>query len=594
MERLRKLVFISALCGVAMGAVLVVYKDLTTSSIQTAFPRQSIQKKEVQTEQPQEDVVPADFSQRAQRNPHLSAPVQIVNPAKPKNIDDYWKQTDLDLHYVDELLKEKYCHESEKRFLACVSALVQMAKELRLQILPNNQVISLTEQTYLDKSEKEILNSWRHFYRNKQSLIPGATSFSIQKSYSNLKKNIRKQDGPRITAVALNSFISVDLDPHSYLMPSSYYKEIIAKADPSSSNLGIVLREQNRSFYIRRVFEGSLAEKNGLKRNDELVEINGTSLKGLSKTSIQDLLRAEVGDVTRVKLKRNQSVLAFAIKRQATTLKTVSATLHTQNKKLGILTLNKFANNSCRLVEKSILSLKKSGATSILLDLRDNTGGQIDEASCIIGLFIGPKRDIFQLKYFEAEKGYDSYSTSRQRIFDGQLAVLINSNSASASEIVAGVLKELNRALIIGDRSFGKGSFQEGEGWGRGDDIIFFKTQGLFYFPSGQSPQGVGVTPDIQIATEANSNKSKTELLRENDLYWSSIANPKKSKSPVNRVTTAGKNSYTQCLSDHQQNKNQADVSVDMELETAQQVLGCLPSHKNNWVTGSAGAGMGR
>ncbi len=595
MERLRKLVYFSAICGVAMGAVLVVHKDLKTSSIQTAFPRQSIQKKSSPV---QAEKTPADFSLRAPREPQLGMPVRIVNPAKPKNIDDYWKQTDLDLHYVDELLKEKYCHESEKRFLACVSALVQMGKELRLQILPNNQVVSLTEQSFLDKSEKEVLNSWKHFYRNRKSLIPGATSFSIRRAYANLKKNIRPQDGARMTAVALNSFISVDLDPHSYLMPSAYYKEIIAKADPSSSNLGIVLREQNHRFYIRRVFEGSLAEKHGLKRNDEIVEINGTSINGLSKTSIQDLLRAEVGDVTRLKLKRSETTLALVIQRQATTLKTVSASLHPANKRLGILTLNKFASNSCRLVEKSIVSLKKSGANSILLDLRDNTGGQIDEASCIIGLFTGPRRDIFQLKYFEAEKGYDSYSTNRQRIFDGQLAVLINSNSASASEIVAGVLKELNRALIIGDRSFGKGSFQEGEGWGRGDDIIFFKTQGLFYFPSGLSPQGIGVTPDIQIPTSQALSKTKTESLRENDLYWSSIAHPRKHGAVANRVTKADQSSYARCLTgqarSHRQTDQQTDVAIDVELETAQQVLGCLPDDRNNRVTGNSGTGLNR
>ncbi|MFN7905054.1 MAG: S41 family peptidase [Pseudobdellovibrionaceae bacterium] len=590
---MRKFVIASVVCAVAMGVIHVVHKTLSVdSSIQTAFPRQAIRG--------------SDFSPRADRGIPLSNPVKIITPSKPKSVDDYWKQTDLDLHYVDELLKEKYCNESEKRFLACVSALIQMAKELRLQIQPNNQVVALTDQSYLDKSEKEILAAWKHFHKNQTSRIPGATVFSIQKAYLNLKKSIRKKDAPRITAIGLNAFISVDLDPHSYLMPSKYYKEIISKADPLSSNLGIVLREQNKTFVIRRVFDGSLAQINGLRRNDELIEVNGVSLRGLSKTSLQDLLRAEIGATTQIKVKREKETMAFTIQRKATTLKTVSHGIHPQNNKMGILTLNKFASGSCDLVERSLVSLKRSGATSVMLDLRDNSGGQIDEASCIIGLFTGPKKNIFQLKYFETAKGYDSYSTNRKRIFAGQVAVLINSNSASASEIVAGVLKEMNRALIVGDRSFGKGSFQEGEGWGHGSDVIFFKTQGLFYFPSGQSPQGIGVIPDIQVPQVASSPK---ESYREFDLYWSSIHNPefksieryvkantKTVVQPTN-VTTWNQGTYSKCLNDKSNSKSKQQLmpyQVDFEIDLAQEVLGCLPPMKAKTVTGNVGARTGR
>lgn len=597
--RLRKLILGAILCVFAMGVVHFSHIFKPKSSIQTAFPRHIL------TGHTNTLSDESQSAQPASRDVQRYIPVQVVVPSKPKGIDEYWKQTDLSLHYVDELLQEKYCRESEKRFLACVSALIQMAKELRLQLLPNNKTVTLTDPMYLDKSEKEILKSWRHFYRNRKSQIPGGTVFSIQKTYSHLKKMMKKQDAPRLTAVALNAFISVDVDPHSYLMPTKYYKEIISKADPMSSNLGIALREQNRSYYIRRVFEGSLAEKNGLKRNDELVEINGVVVKGLSRTNIQDLLRAEIGDTTNIRVRRDKQIIAYAVQRQATALKTVSHALHAKNRHLGIITLNKFASGSCELVERSIRALTKSGATSLLLDLRDNTGGQIDEASCMIGLFVGPKKNIFQLKYFEAAKGYDSYSTSRKRIFDGQLAVLINSNSASASEIVAGVLKELNRALIVGDRSFGKGSFQEGEPWGQGDDIIFFKTQGLFYFPSGQSPQGVGVVPDVYVATEVAESHSKIDSLREDDLYWSSIDNPdvKLAASNLNRLgkakhlAKASKDRYNQCLNHHQRAKakNQLVVhQMDVEMEAAQEVLGCLPQQKWTAMTGNVGAGLGR
>lgn len=573
-------------CVVAMGIVQFERGNPLRNAFQAASPHLPIKRQD-----------PIESSASAARNIKTAPAKPLVAPAKPKNIDDYWRQTDLDLHYVDELLQEKYCQANEKRFLACVSALVQVAKELRLQILPNNQIVPLTEQGYLDKPEKEILQSWKSFYRNRSSLIPGAPVFSVQKTYAGLKKLIQKQDAPRLTALAMNSFISVDQDPHSYIMPTKYYKEIIAKSDPTSSNLGIVLRERDQGFFIRRVFEGSLAEKTGLKRNDELIEVNGVSLKGLSKTSLQDLLRAEVGDFTRIRLKRQKEILGFQIHRQENTLKTVSQSFHPQNKHLGVVTLNKFANGSCELVEKSIRSLQRSGASSLMLDLRDNTGGQIDEASCIIGLFTGPQKDLFQLKYFDLAKGYDSYSTHRRRVFSGPLVVLVNANTASASEIVAGVLKELRRALIVGDRTFGKGSFQEGEGWGNEEDVIYFKTQGLFYFPSGLSPQGVGVMPDVYVA-DVDSGLEKT--WREKDLYWSSINNPRNGLAMSAATKNLAKMSmgrYDQCLKGSKKTKFQKQWlanQMDVEVETARTVLGCVPPQAFETMTGNVGAGFGR
>ena len=119
------------------------------------------------------------------------------------------------------------------------------------------------------------------------------------------------------------------------------------------------------------------------------------------------------------------------------------------------------------------------------------------EAACLAGLFIGSNKKVYTVKYFDSVQQEEIIKTENNKMFSGSLAILINSNSASASELLAGALQEYQRAVIVGHRSFGKGTFQEIEQWKESETIGYFKTKGFYLLPSGQTTQFYGVEPDV-------------------------------------------------------------------------------------------------
>jgi len=183
-------------------------------------------------------------------------------------------------------------------------------------------------------------------------------------------------------------------------------------------------------------------------------------------------------------------------------------------KNLGILTLHKFAKGTCQQAEVALQSLIEQNVQGVLLDLRDNPGGQVEEAACVLNLFIGKGKLLFETRYLELDRPSDRYVSDQKALYRGPLAVLINSGSASAAEIVAGSLKDHKRATLVGERTFGKGSFQDGKIWGKYQKIAVFETEGMYYFPSGWTPQLVGIEPDLQV------NFSITDFHREEDLFY--------------------------------------------------------------------------
>ena len=183
----------------------------------------------------------------------------------------------------------------------------------------------------------------------------------------------------------------------------------------------------------------------------------------------------------------------------------------------GLLTVHKFSKDSCKQTREQLISLKEQNIQGLMLDLRDNPGGQVEEAACILNLFVAEGTFLFETRYLDLSKSSDRYYADEEPVYKGSMAVLINSGSASASEIVAGVLKDMNRAKLVGERSFGKGSFQDGRIWASNEKIALFQTEGLYYFPTGWTPQLIGLEPDISVAFNNLQNQ------REEELYFSPI-----------------------------------------------------------------------
>ena len=251
------------------------------------------------------------------------------------------------------------------------------------------------------------------------------------------------------------------------------------------------------------------ASKAGLKAGDYIVKINDTQVQGKSLSEAVDLMRGPVGSSIELTVRRRgeKKALTFNITREIIEIQSVKSELLEEN--IGYIRLTSFNENSSDQIEKQIKKLKKNkNLNSFILDLRNNPGGLLNQAIRISDFFL-ENGEIVSTK---SRKKSDNrkWFAKKGDITDGKtLLVLINYGSASASEIVAGALKDHKRAIVVGENSYGKGSVQS---------IIPLKNRGAirltvakYYLPSGKSISEVGVRPDIEVNEEGDNFKIRTE-----------------------------------------------------------------------------------
>jgi carboxyl-terminal processing protease len=251
------------------------------------------------------------------------------------------------------------------------------------------------------------------------------------------------------------------------------------------------------------------ASKAGLKAGDYIVKINDTQVQGKSLSEAVDLMRGPVGSSIELTVRRRgeKKALTFNITREIIEIQSVKSELLEEN--IGYIRLTSFNENSSDQIEKQIKKLKKNkNLNSFILDLRNNPGGLLNQAIRISDFFL-ENGEIVSTK---SRKKSDNrkWFAKKGDITDGKtLLVLINYGSASASEIVAGALKDHKRAIVIGENSYGKGSVQS---------IIPLKNRGAirltvakYYLPSGKSISEVGVRPDIEVNEEGDNFKIRTD-----------------------------------------------------------------------------------
>ena len=172
----------------------------------------------------------------------------------------------------------------------------------------------------------------------------------------------------------------------------------------------------------------------------------------------------------------------------------------TTDRNYALITLSKFNKGTCREVADSLKQAQKQNAAGVVLDLRDNPGGFLDEAACMAGLFLGKNKKAYYVEYIDDLKSNEVMLTSEDQAYGGPFAVLVNAASASAAESFAGAMQDYQRAVIVGQRTFGKGTFQEPEEWFLNEKISLFRTQGFYLLPSRNSTQLLGVRPDVEVA----------------------------------------------------------------------------------------------
>ena len=307
---------------------------------------------------------------------------------------------------------------------------------------------------------------------------------------------------------AINGVLQ-SLDPYSAYMSPEVFKNMQTETRGEFGGLGIEVSMEHGVVKVITPMDNSPATRVGVKAGDYIVKINGIQVQGKSLSEAVDLMRGPVGSEIEITVRRRgvKKALTFNIKREIIEIDSVKSEII--NDEVGYLRLTAFNENSSNQVRKKINNFKKTKKIKkYILDLRNNPGGLLSQAIKITDFFL----DNGEIVSTKSKKKTENrrWFANEGDIINGQtLVVLINYGSASASEIVAGALKDHKRAILVGESTYGKGSVQsilplENDGAIR-------LTVSKYYLPSGTSISEVGVEPDIEIAENSDDFRINTE-----------------------------------------------------------------------------------
>ena len=321
------------------------------------------------------------------------------------------------------------------------------------------------------------------------------------------KEYVEEIDQSDAMDAAINGVLQ-SLDPYSAYMSPETFKEMETETSGKFGGLGIEVGMEFGVVKVVTPMDGSPAEREGVKAGDYIVKINEIQVQGKTLTEAVELMRGPVGSKLEITVRRKdvKKALVFEITREIIEVKSVKSKIVDND--IGYIRLTAFNDNSSKQIKDKIEKFKKNKINKYVLDLRNNPGGLLSQAIKISDFFLD-NGEIVSTKSRKSSEN-KKYFAKKGDIINGEtLLVLINYGSASASEIVAGALKDHKRAIVIGENSYGKGSVQS---------IIPLKNKGAirltiskYYLPSGKSISGTGITPDIEVNESSDEFRIGTE-----------------------------------------------------------------------------------
>ncbi|HPE20032.1 MAG TPA: S41 family peptidase [Candidatus Mcinerneyibacteriales bacterium] len=288
------------------------------------------------------------------------------------------------------------------------------------------------------------------------------------------------------------------LDPHTAFFDPEESRDMITDIEGSFGGLGIRIDKKGDFVVVVSPIEGTPAYRMGIQAGDKIVEVDGESAVGLSLEKVISMLRGDIGTKVRVSIQREgvADLLTFEIVREKIELPSLSGTFMI-DETTGYIRFIHFQENSLEEMKKALAGLKAEGMEKLILDLRYNPGGILEIAHGIADLFIPRGEVIVSTRGRDGILLEEYRSTDPTPYADISLALLVDRGSASASEILAGAVKDLKRGLIIGEKTYGKGSVQRI--YSLRDGSALKMTIAYYYTPGGTCVDGTGIEPDITV-----------------------------------------------------------------------------------------------
>ncbi len=365
---------------------------------------------------------------------------------------------------------------------------------------------------FLNGSSKAVEADTKDPYRHLDLLVEVLRQ--IEENY------VEPQDTEKLIYGAIKGMVQ-SLDPHSSFMTKEEHQELMLETKGSFTGIGIEITIRDQVLTVVSPIEGTPAYKAGLKAGDKIVKIEGKSTKNMTLMDAVKKIRGPKGTKVRLTIVRKgeKEPLEFTITRDVIPLRSVRS--HLLAPRIGYIRISNFQSKTAKDLKKALEELEKKGELKgLILDLRNNPGGLLSQAIEVSDIFI----DSGIIVTTKGRKhSHDivakAHKDKKPRLFP--MVVLVNGGSASAAEIVAGALQDNKRAVILGTRTFGKGSVQTIVPLSDGSGLRL--TTARYFTPSGRSIQLSGIVPDIELPfippeKKNDKDKNKVQFIREEDL----------------------------------------------------------------------------
>lgn len=370
-------------------------------------------------------------------------------------------------------------------------------------------VISMIIGSVFTMFIKENNNSVNYSYSSKDR----KEFNSLYETYDTIMKDYYKSvDSNTLIEGAINGMLGSLNDEHTMYFDKKSKEAFDSELSGNYYGIGAQIQLTGEgTIKITKVFNDSPAEKAGLKAEDVFVSVDGVSVKGKNATEVANMLKSNTVKTSKIVIKREGNEINFDVTKENITLFSVSSEmLKNNNKNIGYLSVSIFGQKTYSQFKDALLKLESHNMDSLIIDLRGNTGGYLYTVTNMLEEFVGKDNIMYQI---QSSNGVKKYKSSKETSRKYKIVILVDENSASASEIMAASMKENYGAILVGKTTYGKGTVQTTKNLSNGSMIKY--TIEKWLTPNGKNIDKEGITPDYDVDIGDSYLNSPT---KENDM----------------------------------------------------------------------------